>query len=252
LARWTRSDPELLAPVRHRGAQAQADRAFLSARDVAVASRAQLINCVRSLVKSQGSRLPSCSAAAFARKVAGGIPSCLGPALTPLLEQISSLTRVIRHYDGQIEAVSEERYPVTAHLRRIRGVGPITALAYVLAIEDPHRFTRSRKVGAYVGLVPRKEQSGDRDPQLHITKAGDRLLRRLLLQCAHYILGPFGEDCDLRRWAQAKIEHGGRASRKRALVAVARKLAVKMHRLWVTGEIYDPLRLAHARGEAAV
>lgn len=250
LARLARVDPALLSPVEPRTEQIQADRVLISARDAAVRARTLLVNHVRGSCKSFGSRLPSCSAASFAPKVRDALPEALRDALEPLLGQIEALTRQIRAYDRKIESVSEGRYPVTAHLRRIRGVGSITALAFVLAVGDPRRFGRSRTVGSYVGLCPRRSQSGVRDPQLRITKAGDPLLRRLLLQCAHYILGPFGEDCDLRRWAAARIQPGDRASRKRALVAVARKLAVRMHRLWVTGEIYDPLFLAKARGGA--
>ena len=249
LARLARTDPGLLAPVRHRDAQAQADRSLLTAREAAVASRTLLVNHVRGVVKSFGERLPACSTASFPRKVEDGLPAALRPALEPLLHQIAALTKTIRGYDRAVEEVSTQRYPVTAHLRQIRGVGPLTALAYVLAIGDPKRFAKSRRVGAYLGLAPRRDQSGARDPQLRITKAGDGMVRRLLLQCAHYILGPFGIDCDLRRWAEARTAHGGRAARKRALVAVARKLAVRMHRLWSTGEIYDPLHLAKAQGQ---
>ena len=123
-------------------------------------------------------------------------------------------------------------------------------MAFVLAVGDPWRFEKSRTVGSYFGLRPRQRQSGARDPQMHVTKAGDRYVRRVLLQCAHYILGPFGGDCDLRRWGLKLIERGGgTTSRKKAVVAVARKLAVLMHRLWITGEIYDPLHLAKKRGD---
>ncbi len=249
LARLARVDPTLLSPVEPRTEQVQADRTLLSTRDTTVRVRVLLINHVRGSCKAFGTRLPKSSAESFARKARDQLPEPLRATLGPQLVQIEALTRQIRVYDKKIDEVSEERYPVTTHLRRIRGVGPVTALAFVLAIGDPRRFSRSRKVGAFVGLCPRRDQSGARDPQLRITKAGDPLLRRLLLQCAHYILGPFGEDCDLRRWAAARIKPGDRATKKRALVAVARKLAVRMHRLWITGEIYDPLRLAKARGE---
>lgn len=250
LARLARMDPRLLSPVTPRTAQDQADRGMITARDAVVRTRTLLINHVRGTCKAFGHRLSACAASSFGSKVAPALPDPLRPALLPLLEQISSLTQTIRAYDRQVEALCEKHAP-TAHLRQIRGVGPITALAFVLAIGDPRRFSRSRKVGAYVGLCPRQDQSGARDPQLRITKAGDPLLRRLLLQCAHYMLGPFGEDSDLRRWAERKSKHGGRAARKRALVAVARRLAVRLHRIWMTGETYDALRLARARGEVA-
>jgi transposase len=249
LARLARVDPQLLSPIEPRAEQIQADRVLISTRDTTVRVRTMLINHVRGCCKAFGTRLPKSSAEAFPRKAPDFLPEVLRTTLDPQLAQIDALSRQIKTYDKQIDQVSEERYPITSHLRLIRGVGPITSLAYVLAIGDPHRFSKSRKVGSYLGLVPRRDQSGARDPQLRITKAGDPLVRKLLLQCAHYILGAHGEDCDLRRWAEARVPPGDRGARKRALVAVARKLAVRMHRLWITGEIYDPLRLARARNE---
>ena len=168
------------------------------------------------------------------------------PALGPVLEQIGSLTERIRDYDRKPEEISKESYPQeTGILRQVEGVGPLTALAFVLTIEDPYRFERSRAVGAYLGLVPATNQSGDRDPQKRISKEGDEMLRKLLVSGAHYILGPFGSDSDLRRHAEKIASRGGKNSKKRAVVAVARKLAVLMHSLWVSGEIYEPLRNAH-------
>lgn len=250
LARLARVDPGLLSCIEHRTEQAQADRAVLRSRDVLVRVRAGLVNHVRGMAKSLGYRLPSCHARAFANKARPELPDVLRAALDPVLEQIAALTHTIRAVEAEIERISAERYPVTAHLRGIRGVGPVTALAFVVTIGDPRRFSRSRKVGSYLGLRPRQRQSGERDPQLHVTKAGDSFLRRLLLQCAHYILGPFGGDCDLRRWGLKFVERGGGPiAKKKAVVAVARKLAVRMHRLWVTGEIYDPLYLAKERGD---
>ena len=121
------------------------------------------------------------------------------------------------------------------------GIGPVTSLAYVLTLETPLRFARSRDVGPYLGLVPAGD-SGDSQPQLGISKAGDRMLRKLLVGSAHYILGPFGPDCDLRRFGMKLCERGGKNAKKRATVAVARKLAVLLHRLWISGEVYEPLR----------
>lgn len=247
LARLGRSDPKLLKPVRHRGERAMTDRALLRSRDVLVRSRTQLINHTRGVVKTVGARLPSCGANQFAKHARDQIPTSLRPALDPLVEVIEDLTQRIRAYDRQIERVCRERYPETELFEPIRGVGPLTSLAFVLSIDDPARFEDSRDVGSYVGLRPRRHQSGGDDPQLSITRAGDPQLRRLLVQCAHYILGPFGEDCDLRRFGQRLIARGGRAAKKRAIVAVARKLSVVMHRLWVTGELYEPLRAPEAR-----
>jgi len=153
----------------------------------------------------------------------------------------------IREMDREVGRLCRERYPETSLLRQVPGVGAITALYSVLTIEDPSRFAKSRSVGAYVGLRPEQRDSGEQSPQLRITKAGDRLLRCLLVSCAHSILGPFGPDTDLRRAGLRMAERGGQAARKRAIVAVARRLAVLLHRLWVTGEAYEPLRSAASR-----
>ncbi len=247
LARPARLDAALLHPVRHRAAQAQADRALLKARAAVVEARSRLVASARSLAKAWGVRLPACSTPAFPRQAAPQLPAELRPALEPLLAAIERLTARIRDYDGQVERLGAERYPEVAPLRQVAGVGPQTALAYVLTLDDPTRFARSREVAPYLGLVPRRRQSGERDPRLVITKAGDPMRRRLLVQCAHYILGPFGPDTDLRRWGLRLAGEGSRATKRRAVVAVARKLAVLLHALWVSGAPYEPLR----RGAAA-
>jgi transposase len=163
-----------------------------------------------------------------------------------MLSQIDQLTKMIAGYDRQVEKLVEERYPEVERVRQIKGVGALTGLAFVLVLEDASRFRSSRSVGAFLGLTSKKDQSGDSDPQRGITKAGDRLLRRLLIQSAHYILGRFGEDCDLRRHGEKIAERGGKRAKKRATTAVARKLSVLMHRLWVNEEVYEPLRNYHA------
>ena len=244
LARVGRSDPSLLRPIRHRGAQAMADRSLLRSREILVRCRASLVNHVRAVVKTVGARLPSCGTAQFARRARGRLPEELQEALEPILDTIQELTERIRAYDRRMERVAAERYPQTALFEPIDGVGPITRLAYVLSLDDPHRFARSREVGSYLGLRPKRRQSGDEDPELSITRAGDPQLRRLLVQCAHYILGPFGRDSDLRRFGLRLAARGGRGAKQRAVVAVARKLAVLLHRLWVTGEVYEPFYLA--------
>jgi transposase len=246
LARLGRVDPQLLAPVYHRGEQAQTDLTLLRARDGLVRSRSLLINQVRGLVKSSGARLPRCDADGFHRHAAAHLPAPLVPALQPLLAVIEQLTAEIQGMDRAVRARCE-RYPETAVLRQVHGVGPITALAFVLTLEHPERFEHSRDVGAYLGLTPRRRQSGDYAPQLRITKAGDRFLRRLLVGSARYILGPFGQDCELQRWGLARAPKGApRAQRNRIAIAVARRLAVLLHRLWTTGEVYEPLRRAVA------
>ncbi len=240
LARLARVDPQLLYPIHHRGIAAQADLNLLNARDALVANRTRLINHVRGSVKSLGARLPSCSAGCFARRAGVLLPPELVPALEPILKEIERITATIRIYDRQIEKLCNHRYPETVKLRQVAGVGPITALAFVLTLEDPRRFRRSRMVGAYLGLVPRQRDSGDHRPKLRISKAGDAYLRRLLVTSAHYILGPFGPDCTLRHYGQVIVAKGGKGAKKRAVVAVARKLAGLLHRLWIDGKIYDP------------
>jgi len=251
LARLGRLDPELLAPIRHRSAAAQADLAVVRARDNLVRARTKLVNHVRGAVKAYGARLPKCSPSAFPRKVLAQIPEQLRAALSPTLHAIDLLSAEIAAYDQQIEAIARERYPVAFFLAQPNGVGILTALTFILIIDDPYRFKRSRSVGAYVGLRPRHDRSGSQNPQLRITHAGDELLRRLLVQSAHYMLGPFGKDSDLRRAGLAMCERGGRNAKKRAITAVARRLAVLMHKLWITGEVYEPLRKSVPEGAVA-
>jgi transposase len=249
LARLARVDPKLLYPLKHRGEQSQAHMALIRSREALVSSRTQLVNHVRGTVKSFGGRLPKCPARSFHNKAPGHIPEALMPALEPILEQIGSLTRRIRQYDRKLQTVSEEHYPETELLRRVEGIGPLTALTFVLTLEDPYRFESSRAVGAYLGLVPATDRSGDSDPQKRISKEGDEMLRRLLVGSAHYILGPFGSDSDLRRHGEKIASRGGKNAKKRAAVAVARKLCVLLHRLWVSAEVYDPLYNTHRRQE---
>ncbi len=242
LARLGRVDPKLLYPVHHRSGSAQADLAVLTARDALVRGRTALINSVRGQVKAFGARLPSCSAPSFARRAWGHVPGELSAALEPLLDQIAQLTASIRAYDRKIEKLCTERYPETARLRQVQGVGAIIALAYVLTLEHPARFSRSRKVGAYLGLTSRQRDSSQSRPQLRISKAGDEFLRRLLVSGAQYILGYRGPDTTLRRHGEAIAKRGGKGAKKRAVVAVARKLAVLLHRLWADRQDYQPLR----------
>jgi transposase len=242
LARLARVDPKLLHPIQHRGGAAQADRALLRSRNVLVESRTKLINHARGIVKSIGGRLPNCSTTCFHKRVRQDLPDELKPALTPVLDTIATLTQKIQRLETRIERVASKRYPETGLLRQVSGVGPLTSLSFVLTVEDPERFKSSRALGPYLGLRPRQSQSGEQDPELRITKAGDNDLRRLLVGSAHYILGPFGPDSDLRRWGLALAARGKKNAKKRAVVAVARKLAVLLHRLWITAEVYEPLR----------
>jgi transposase len=252
LARLARLDPKLLYPLKHRGEDSQAHMAIIRSREALVSTRTQLVNHVRGAVKSFGARLPKCPARSFHKKAPEHIPEALWPALGPILETIGSLTERIRDYDRQLETISEEHYPETELLRQVEGVGVLTALTFVLTLEDPYRFEKSRAVGAYLGLVPARDQSGDRDPQKRISKEGDEMLRKLLVGSAHYILGPFGSDSDLRRHGEKIASRGGKNAKKRAAVAVARKLSVLLHSLWISAEVYEPLRnTQRSRSQAA-
>lgn len=235
-----RVEPRLLHPLYHRGSQAQADLATIKSRNMLVKSRTQLINHVRGLVKANGERLPKCSTASFAKRCEALVPSELRPALEFVFKTIFHLNEQIKELDSLIEQLSIERYPETQYLRQVTGVGPITALCFVLTIEDSARFAKSRQVGPFLGLTPRRDQSGETDKQLPITKAGNAYLRQLLVGSAHYIMGPFGPESNLRLHGLSIAARGGKNAKKRAVIAVARKLAVLLHRLWVTNEEYQP------------
>lgn len=243
LARLGRMDTQLLKPIQHRGEQAQLDLAILRARDLLVRTRTQLVNHIRGVVKSTGAKIPKCSTETFSRRARQHAPESLRSRLMPLLDNLDFLNAQIQNYDRQIGTLIRECYPEALHLQQIPGVGPVTSLAYVLDLEDPTRFATSRSVGAFVGLVPRRRQSGGSDPQLHITKTGDAFLRRLLIQSAHYILGHFGPESDLRSAGMRIREHGGKGAKKRAAVATARKLCTLLHHLWITGEQYEALHM---------
>lgn len=243
LARLVRIDPELLSPIRHRSAQAQADLIVIRARALLVEARTMLVNAARGLTKSYGERLGTCGAGQVREELAKSLSQPLQNALKPLLAEVESVSERIREYDEQIESIGKSRYPETELLKQVHGVGTLTALTYVLTVDDPYRFRRSRDAGAYFGLRPGRRESGDSRPQLRITKEGDAYMRKLLVQCGHHILGPFGADSDLRRWGLELAARGGKNAKKRALVAVARKLAVLLHKLWATGEVYEPLHV---------
>jgi transposase len=251
LARLGRVDPNLLSPIQHRGKSVAEDLAVVRARDVLVRARARLINHVRGAVKSVGVRLSGCTKTTLHKRALEQLPSEIQPALEPVLDTIGLLSEQIRQLETHIDELCHDQYPETQVLRQVTGVGALIALTFVLTLEDPARFLKSRAVGAYLGLVPGRNQSGDSDPQKRITKEGNSLLRRLLVQGAQYILGPFGPDCDLRRFGQALSARGGKNAKKRAVVAVARKLAVLLHRLWTSGEVYQPLRNQHDASIAA-
>jgi transposase len=241
LARLGRSDIHLLAPIQHRSEEAQADLMVVRARAAMVRARTMLVNTVRGLVKSQGERLPRCDAEKMNPAVAGALKEELQKKLQPILEGCAWLNKEIAIYEAQMAMLCQEHYPETECLRQVYGVGPVIALTFVLTLDDPKRFERSREVGPYLGMRPGRQNSGQSQPQLRITKEGDGYLRSLLVQAAHCILRKPAPDSDLKRFGLKLSKRGGKNARKRAKVAVARKLAVLLHVLWKTGTQYDPL-----------
>jgi transposase len=242
LARLGRVDPRLLSPIYLRDEKSLAARALLGARKQLVETRTRLIAQVRAECKVHGVRLASASSAYFARKHRSAIPAILHDALLPLMDVLEALNERIDHYDERIEDLCKRQYPETRVLRQVRGVGAQVALAFVTSIVDPRRFRDSRNVGAYVGLVPRSFQSGTSDPNLRISKQGDGQLRTLLVNAATHILRRSSPDSSLKRFGRRIASRGNPRDKARARIAVARKVAVLLHRLWLTGEVYEPLR----------
>jgi len=251
LARLARVDPQLLYPVKHRSAQAQADLMMIRARAGLVRARTALFNTAQGLAKSYGERLYGCNVRNLNPKKAEDLSAELQRALEPLLSAIAEVSERICEYNDRIQALAQESYPQVALLKQIKGVGTLIALTFLLTLEDPHRFDKSRDVGGYLGLQPGRRKSGQSEPQMRISKEGDPYLRTLLVQGAQHILGPFGADCDLRRWGLKLAERGGKNGKKRAIVATARKLAVLLHHLWVSGEVYEPLHNSRRAAVAA-
>jgi len=249
LARLARIDPQLLCPVQHRSAKAQADLTVIRARAGLVRARTALANTARGLAKSYGERLRGCNIRNMNPEKADGLSAELQKGLGPLLAASAALSEQIAEYNQRIEQMAKESYPQVELLKQVKGVGTLIALTFLLTLEDAHRFQKSRDVGCYLGLQPGRRNSGQSEPQMHISKEGDPYLRTLLVQGAQHILGPFGVDCDLRRWGLKLAERGGRSGKKRAIIAVARKLAVLLHHLWVSGEVYEPF---HHRQQNAV
>ena len=234
LYRWDK-----LPTVKMRDVRVQENLAVLGTRDALVRARTALVNTARSLLKEEGVRVAKCSVEAFASKAAPVVPDGLKMAVEPLLAEIASLTGRVKELDKWCLQAGEKD-PAIRALQQVKGVGAVTAAAFVWTLDDPYRFAKSRAVGSYLGLRPKQDQSGETDKQMPITKAGNPFLRRLLVGCSQYILGPFGPDTALRRWGLKLAERGGKRAKRKAVVAVARKLAVLLHHLWVTGEVYEP------------
>ena len=238
LALLARADLRLLQPVEHRTAEQQAELAVIRARDAILRARTLLVNSARSMAKGFGVRLPKSITGTFGERAVAALPEFLRTVLAGVLAQIDALSGAIAGYDHKIGELAE-KHPELERLVSIAGVGRLTAMTFVLTVGRAERFAHSRDVAGFLGLRPKQRQSGARDPQLGISKSGDPYMRKLLVQCAHHILGHYGQDSALRRWGLAKSE-GGKKAALRAIVAVARKLSVLLHRLWVSGEFYKP------------
>ena len=240
LARYARLDPSILRPIAHRTVEQQQALTLIRARALMVRLRTAAINAVRGLTKACGHRMPASATPCFAQRSMAAMPQGLGEALGPVLQQIAEMTLKIKQYDRQIQQLGQIEYPETQALLKVHGVGHLTALTFVLTLGNKERFKRSRDVGCYLGLRPMRSQSGEHDPQLGITHAGNAYLRSLLIECSNHILRPQGKDSALRQWGLRLAGRGGKQARSKAVVAVARKLAVLLHRLWITQEPYMP------------
>lgn len=240
LARYARLDPEILRPIAHRTVEQQEALTLIRARNLVVRLRTAAVNGVRGLTKSSGHRMPASTTSTFAKRSLVVMPPGLAQALRPVVEQIAEMTLKIKQYDRQIQQLGQTQYPETQALLKVHGVGHLMALTFVLTLGSKERFKQSRDVGCYLGLRPRRSQSGDRDPQLGITKAGNTYLRSLLIECANHILRPHGRDSSLRQWGLHLASRGGKQARNKAVVAVARKLAILLHHLWTTQAAYMP------------
>jgi transposase len=249
LARIGRTDVGLLQPTHRRRVEYRNARTVLKTRRSLVEARTRLVNSVRSTAKGYGCKIRTCSTECFAKAATASLPAELRKMTQPQLDALSFLTKQIESCDLEIERLGREQFPQTELLRRIHGVGPQVALAFVAAIDEPDRFRRSREVGPYLGLTPRRDQSGDSDPRLRISKHGDGSVRSLLVSSATHILRVRAPDSDLKRFGQRTAGgHPSPRDRGRARIAVARKLAVLMHHLLQSGEVYEPLRNAANQG----
>jgi transposase len=251
LARMAAFDPKLLHPIEHRSLERQQDLNLVHTRRVLVKARTMLVNSVRGLVKSAGGRLPSCSPEIFPERASAAMPRTLTAACAPLLKQIAQMNLALDALDKQIGGLAK-KYPEIALLRTVPGVGPVVAACYVLTLDRPEAMQTNRQAGAYLGLRPAQQQSGDFNPQRRITKTGNTYLRSLLVQSAQYILGRFGPESELRCWGLKLAASGGKRGKKRALVAVARKLAVLLLSMWRNGKKFNPFPKTATQSAAAV
>ena len=238
-------DEALLHPVEHGDEKQQRDMLAIKLRDALVRARVGLINAVRFTLKSLGYSVANPASERFHTTVMEEVPEGCREVIRPMVEVPEKITAQIREMEREITRLGKECYPQPEKLRQITGVGPITSLYFVLKIGDVSRFGRTRDIGAYLGLTPRRDQSGGTDKELGITKCGDAYLRCLLVNAAQYILGPFGPPGGLKEYGTRLMGSTAR-EKKRAVIAVVRKLAVLMLSLWKSGAAYEPRAAAAA------
>lgn len=233
LARIGRFDRKLLYGIEHKSELHQRALKVIHTRDALVAARVKLVNYVRGSLKSLGIFLPAgCSTESFAKKATAALSEEDYALVAPAIEMIAGFSARIKEQDKRIDAMIEQDYPDAQKLQQIPGVGPITALAFVLIVGCPDRFEHAREIGPFLGLVPRRDQSGETDKPMRITKAGDKMLRRLLVSCAQYNLGPFGPPSAIKDAGLRTAQRGAKLAKKKAVIKTARKLAITMLALW--------------------
>jgi len=240
IAKLARADRELFHPVELRDDERHEMVQIIELREVAVSQRTQAVNSVRGLCKAHGVFIPKCDAACFHRVAKDAIPKGMAWKFKPMLRHLKGLATTIKRYDAMLEKYAQAHFKEEVELlRTIPSVGPITSCAFVAHVADPKRFGSARDAGAYFGLTPGQDQSGDKDAPKRITKAGSTLMRHLLVTAANYILRASSPDTALKRHGERICARGGKVARRKAKTAVARKLAVVMLAMLKSGKAYD-------------
>ena len=212
---------------------------LLELRDSLVRAPVALIDAVRFALKSLGYPVSNPSSACFHKLVLKEVPESIGEMIAHNVAAIAELTQRIKALDTSISRLAAERYPETIYLQQVSGVGPITSLYFVLKVGNAGRFQRTRDIGAFLGLCSKRDQSGETDKELRISKCGDRYLRRLLVGAAQCHSGTLRANSALREHGLRLAREGTARDKKRAVVAVARKLAVLLLTLWKSRAPYE-------------
>ena len=212
-------------------------RTMLLARKRLVDTKRQFENQARNVMKTTGTMLGSTAGRGFAEKLDAACKAdpILNAICGPLLKVIEVIKKQITAYDRNLQARARSDKTVR-RLMTTPGVGTLTALAFVSSIDDPHRFKRSSDVGAYLGLTPRRHQSGEMDWTGHISKLGDGLARTYLFEAASVLISRVDKWSTLKAWG---VRLAKRIGSKKARIAVARKMAVILHCLWVDGTEFE-------------